>query len=76
MQVDIKYNVGDKIKYSCDRFAYHIEQDLMVKRVIIEQGNSFNKWKPNFYYECQDLESGNFVTLDDEEIDKCSSIKQ
>lgn len=76
MQVNVKYNVGDRIKYSCDRVAYHIEQDLMIERIIIERGNPLSGWKPYIHYECKDLEDGNFVTLDDEEIDKCSSIKQ
>lgn len=83
MQIDVKYNVGDKIKRlrGCFATVSHfglcveqtlVEQTLRVERIIIERGNSFNDWQPKFYYECQDLKSGNFVTLDDEEINECS----
>lgn len=81
MQVDIKYNVGDKIKRLRECFSTtshsgsHTEQILRIERIIIEKGNSFNGWKPKFCYECQDIGSGNFVKLNDEEIDKCSSVK-
>ena len=78
MQIDVKYNVGDKIKRlrGCFATVSHsgscVEQTLRVERIIIERGNSFNDWQPKFYYECQDLKSGDFVTLDDEEINECS----
>lgn len=82
MQIDIKYNVGDKISRTINCFATtshsgsSTEQILRVERIIIESGNSFNGWKPKFYYKCQDEQNGNFVTLNDEEIDKCSSLKR
>lgn len=78
MQITVKYNVGDKIKrmQGCYAATSHsgsfTEQNLRVERIIIERGNSFNGWQPKFYYECQDLKSGNFVTLNDEEINECS----
>lgn len=81
MKINIKYGVGDRIKRvrKCFATTSHsgsiTKQTLMVERVIIERGNSFNGWEPKFYYECQDMETGNFVTLDDEEINECSSIK-
>lgn len=77
MQIDVKYNVGDKIRRlrSCFAATSHsglcVEQTLRVERIIIERGNSFNGWQPKFYYECQDLKSGNFVTLNDEEMNGC-----
>lgn len=75
MQITVKYNVGDKIKRmrGCFATVSHSgscveqvlrEQVLRVERIIIE--------RENFYYECQDLKSGNFVTLDDKEINECS----
>lgn len=78
MQIDVKYNVGDKIKRlrGCFATVSHsgscVEQTLRIERIIIERGNSFNDWQPKFYYECQDLKSGDFVTLDDEEINECN----
>ena len=51
------------------------EQILKVERIIIERGNAFNSWKTKFSYECQDERTGNFVTLSDDEIDKCSSME-
>lgn len=81
MQVNIKYNVGDKIKRLRESFpttshsGLRTEQTLRVERIIIERGNSFNGWKPKFCYECQDIKSGDFVKLNDEEIDECSSVK-
>lgn len=78
MQITVKYNVGDKIKRmrGCSATTSHsgsfTEQNLRVERIIIERGNSFNGWQPKFYYECQDLKSGNFVTLNDEEINEYS----
>lgn len=80
MQINIKHNVGDKISRTIKYFATSshsgssTEQILRVERIIIERGNSFNGWKPKFYYECQDEHNGNFVTLDDEEIDECRRI--
>ena len=82
MQINVKYNVGEKIKRLRNCFATtshsgsSTEQILRVERIIIERGNSFNGWKPKFYYECQDEQTGDFVTLNDEEIDKCSSMKR
>lgn len=82
MQINIKYNVGDKIKRlrkcfaTISRSGTSTEQTLRVERIIIERGNSFNGWKPEFYYECQDEQTGDFVTLNDEEIDKCSKCHQ
>jgi hypothetical protein len=82
MEINVKYNVGEKIKRSRNCFATtshsgsSTEQILRVERIIIERGNSFNGWKTKFYYECQDERNGNFVTLNDEEIDKCSSMKR
>lgn len=82
MQINIKYNVGDKIKRlrkcfaTTSRSGTSTEQTLRVERIIIERGNSFNSWKPEFYYECQDEQTGDFVTLNDEEIDKCSKCHQ
>lgn len=79
MQVNIKYNVGDKIKRlreylpTISHSGSHTEQTLRVERIIIERGNSFNRWRTKFYYECQDIESGDFVKLNDEEIGECSS---
>ena len=81
MQINVKYNVGDKIKRSRNYFATtshsgsSTEQILRVERIIIERGNLFNGWKTKFLYECQDIKSGDFVTLNDEEIDECSSMK-
>lgn len=78
MQIDVKYNVGDKIRRlrSCFAATSHsglcVEQTLRVEWIIIERGNSFNGWQPKFYYECQDLKSGDFVTLNNEEISECS----
>lgn len=78
MQITVKYNVGDKIKRprGCFASVSHsgscVEQTLRVERIIIERGNSFNGWQPKFYYKCQDLKSGNFVTLNDDEINECS----
>lgn len=78
MQITVKYNVGDKIKrmQGCYATTSHsgscVEQILRVERIVIERGNSFNGWQPKCYYECQDLKSGNFVTLDDKEINECS----
>ena len=75
MQINVKYNVGDKIKRlrKCFATTSHssssTEQVLRVERIIIERGNSFNGWQPKFHYECQDMKSGDFVTLNDEEID-------
>ena len=80
--MEINVNVGEKMKRPRNCFATtshsgsSSEQILRVERIIIERGNSFNGWKPKFYYECQDERNGNFVTLDDEEIDKCSSMKR
>ena len=80
MQINVKYNVGEKIKRPRNCFATtshsgsSAEQILRVERIIIERGNFFNGWKTKFYYECQDEQNGNFVTLDDEEIDKCSRM--
>lgn len=78
MQITVKYNVGDQIKRirGCFATVSHsgscVEQTLRVERIIIERGNSFNGWQPKSYYECQDLKSGDSVTLDDEEISECS----
>lgn len=78
MQITVKYNVGDKIRRLRGGFATvsHsgscVEQTLRVERIIIERGNSFNGWQPKFYYECQNLKSGDFVTLNDEKINECS----
>lgn len=78
MQIVVKYNVGDKIKWmrGCFATTSHsgscVEQILRVERIVIERGNSFNGWQPKFYYKCQDLKSGNFVTLDEEDINECS----
>lgn len=80
-QINIKYNVGDKINRTIKCFATvshsgsSTEQTLRIQRIIIERGNSFNGWKPTFYYECQDEQNGNFVTLNDEEINECSSTE-
>lgn len=74
MQITVKYNVGDKIKRlrGCFATVSHsgscVEQILRVEQIIIERGNSFNGWQPKIYYECQNLKSGDFVTLNDEEI--------
>ena len=81
MTIEIKYNVGDKIKRPRNCFATtshsgsSSEQILRVERIIIERRNAFNGWKTKFSYECQDERTGNFVTLSDDEIDKCSSIE-
>lgn len=81
MTIEIKYNVGDKIKRPRNCFATtshsgsNSEQILRVERIIIERGNAFNSWKTKFSYECQDERTGNFVTLSDDEIDKCSSME-
>lgn len=82
MKINVKYNVGEKINRLRNCFATtshpgsSTEQILRVERIIIERGNSFNGWKPKFYYECQDEQTGDFVTLNDDEIDECSSMKQ
>lgn len=78
MQITVKYNVGDKIRRLRGGFATvsHsgscVEQIFRVERIIIERGNSFNGWQPKFYYECQNLKSGDFITLNDDEINECS----
>lgn len=80
MEINVKYNVGEKIKKSRNCFATtshsgpSTEQILKVERIIIERGNPFNGWKTKFYYECQDEQNGNLVTLDDDEINKCSNM--
>lgn len=77
MQINVKYNIGKKIKRLRNCFATtsysgsSTEQILRIERIIIERGNSFNDWKLKFYYECQDENTGDFVTLTDEEIDRC-----
>ncbi len=81
MQIELKHNVGDKIirTKKCFATVSHsgscTEQMLRITRIIIDRGTSFNRWKPIFHYECQDMKSGNFVRLDDEEINECSNVK-
>lgn len=74
MQINVKYNVGEKIKRLRNCFSTtsysgsSIEQILRVERIIIERGNSFNGWKLKIYYECQDELTGDFVVLNDEDM--------
>ena len=81
MTIEIKYNIGDKIKRPRNYFATtsqsgsNSEQNLREERIIIERGNAFNGWKTKFSYECQDERTGNFITLSNDEIDKCSSME-
>ena len=76
MQINVKYNVGDKIERTLTNYGgmsyagYTKKQTLRVKRIIITSGNCFNGWQPEFYYECQDMETGNFVTLEDDDIER------
>lgn len=50
MQINVKYNVGEKMKRPRNCFATtshsgsSTEQILRVERIIIERGNSFNVW--------------------------------
>lgn len=53
MQINVKYNVGEKMKRPRNCFATtshsgsSTEQILRVERIIIERGNSFNGWGKN-----------------------------
>lgn len=81
MKINVKHNVGDKIRRIVkwgSSVSYcsgsDTEQLFRIERIIIDRGNSFNGWKPKFHYECQDVKSGNFIILNNEEIDEYCSV--
>lgn len=60
MQITVKYNVGDQIKRMRGCFATVSHSGSCVEQTLRVERM------------CQDLKSGDFVTLDDEKISECS----